>query len=151
YFTLKWSTRLCNKLNRGIVTTVNIPEGRQKDLEQWIAEVRKPYELLPKQQDDSSTMTLFSDASKFGWGAVLISPQQQVFIAGGAWSSSEASYAANNINLLEAAALNYAVSTFDSSLQGSHRLEIRVDNTSVESALRRGVARSLELNQTMLP
>jgi len=70
---------------------------------------------------DVFSHTMFTDASKTGWGAVCGSQR-----AGGAWKSSQSS---NSINYLELLAVYYGLRSF---FNNSHNLQLllRIDNTT---------------------
>ena len=94
---------------------------------------------------------LFTDASLKGWGAILVTADQQLHVTGSAWTFRASS---GDISALEAAAVTNAVNAFEGALSAASRdgeLEIVVDNTSVQAALQRGVARSIDLNENIRP
>jgi hypothetical protein len=91
-----------------------------------------------------SDVTLFTDASKIGWGAVMLK-QHQVFTTGGKWSPAEAQ---KHINILEARAVQEAIDYFEDDLS-QRNVTIVVDNTSVIGAMHRRRSNSYELNAAL--
>lgn len=84
-------------------------------------------------------VTLFSDASRSGWGATTGSLE-----ASGSWDSSDSS---RHINQLEILAVFRALVAFRSSLAGQV-VRVMIDNTTAVACLRRfGSIRSAELNR----
>ena len=77
--------------------------------------------------------TLYTDASKTGYGAVLFI-NGKVYVSGAAWTGTDVGA---HINLLEAEALSRALAKFKDVLAGS-LLRIKIDNTSVIGAMERG-------------
>ena len=105
---------------------------------------------VPKTAATGGEMTLFTDASLKGWGAVLITANAEVHVAGGPW---RAKYTPGDISALEAQAVTSALNAFAELLAEAKEphLTIAVDNTSVVAAVRRGVARSLKVNEGIKP
>ena len=106
---------------------------------QWSPIVAQPKEL---------SAILFSDASFEGWGAVLCVDNGEVFAAGDRWCPR---YEGADISVLECEAVRCGLFAFYERLATVGRLELRVDNTSTEAALARGVARADGLNAALLP
>jgi hypothetical protein len=98
------------------------------------------------------TSCLFTDASLQGWGAVLITSDQRVFIAGERWSE-KVRVDSTNINVLEARAVDLALNSFADLLHSlpDTKLSIVVDNTSTLAGLRRGTARAPLVNLALVP
>ena len=71
-------------------------------------------------------ITLYSDASLMGWGAVMNDTSTR-----GRWSPSEAE---NHINCLELLAARFALKCFQSSLSGKH-VKIMIDDTTAVSVI----------------
>ena len=145
YLSLKWTTRRFNHMNRGLLRPddeVVLTPTVRRELHEWLRLARTT-KLIPGKYDPNPRYhVMFSDASLFGWGAVLIDSFQQVFIAGAQWPEHLRNKTSSDIGQLEAAALSFGIDAFKWRLLESRNVEIRVDNTSVESAVRRGTARA---------
>jgi hypothetical protein len=86
--------------------------------------------------------TLFTDASKKGWGVVIFTLGGDVLTSGGSWSALEAS---RTINELEALALECGLKRYADVLHDKD-LDIWIDNTSVLYAVEKGYSPSFHLN-----
>ena len=75
---------------------------------------------------NAPTVTLTTDASKLGWGAVLDTQS-----TGGLWFSTESQ---NHINYLELLAVFLGLQTFCSSLHDCH-IRLMVDNTTAVAVI----------------
>ena len=104
WFAIKFFRRLINKINYGGLLTsavCRVPPSVRPLLSQWIHAVQKPRSFpvtvsLP-------SLTIFVDASKQGWGGVIVDDQSlEMVIVGASWSTTEA---ALHINVLESFAL----------------------------------------------
>ena len=149
YFPMKWATRLCNRINAGEIApsdVVSLPPSVVDSLRQWLHVARMPYRNAHR--PGNQHMILFTDASIKGWGAYLILPDGRLYITGGSWRFSATS---GDIAALEARAVRYAVDTFARLIARYSEIELRIDNTSVASAIPRGVARSFDLNRELAP
>ena len=90
--------------------------------------------------------TMYTDACKQGWGAVIFTTEGDVLTIGAQWTSMHAS---RTINELEAQAVFNAVTHFWPQLRGKP-LQLYVDNTSVIGALNKGYSPSFNLNKQIL-
>jgi len=90
--------------------------------------------------------TLFTDASLDGWGAVLCLSSGEVHATGERWTNEETTL---DISVLECFGVRNGIEAFYDNLVSVGRLEIRVDNSSTEAGLRRGVARAENLNAAL--
>jgi len=142
YFALKWAKRITNKLNRGIMTLdaqITLPPAVALQLKQWAAVVRKPL-AITQRASHKPVFTLFSDASNAGWGAVLVNDKTAEYASAGAlWTKEDA---ATDISARELKAVSLAVDVFRTQLSSALKLQLKIDNTSVLSAVRRGVPRA---------
>jgi len=77
-------------------------------------------------QHDKPEITMFTDASSYGWGAVLGSTTSK-----GALSPSEALH---HIHYLELLAVHFALKVFRAHLEGKH-VRVMIDNTTAVSSL----------------
>lgn len=134
YFSLKYLRRITNALNRGRKnpsSSVAIPPSVRASLEEWIDAVLRPRRLV---QSSKSSVTAFVDASKTGWGGVIVAPTGELTILGSRWSPSEARL---HINEQEALALSKVVSSLRGVAEG-RPVHLVVDNTTVKGVARKG-------------
>ena len=89
----------------------------------WINNIVGAHDILTR---EAPTITLTTDASKLGWGAVL---SRQC--TGGLWSSTESQ---NHINYLELFAVFLGVQTFCSSQHDCH-IKLMIDNTTAVAVI----------------
>ena len=93
------------------------------DMKWWLHNLDDSYNDICHPPVD---ITLYSDASLMGWGAVMDDTS-----TGGRWSPSEVK---NHINCLELLAALFALKCFQSSLSGKH-VKIMIDNTTAVSVI----------------
>jgi hypothetical protein len=151
WWPIKWSRRRYHDFNGGEIQLkdlLQIPVSAYRGFVSWLQKAKVPYHV--PRTPVGGVSALFSDASLGGWGAVLITSLQEVFIAGGTWPTKHES---GEINVLEAKALDNGLThLMDAFLRSPDvAIDIHVDNTSCEAAIRRGVARSPALNVALAP
>ena len=93
------------------------------DIKWWRDSVHSAYNVV---QHGKPEITLFTDASSSGWGAVMGSTTSR-----GAWSPSEALHHINNLEML---AVLLALKAFCAHLDGKH-VRVMIDNTTAVSTL----------------
>lgn len=146
YFTMKHTTRVCNKINNGLIdeeTTISLTPALKNSLQKWRDEVHNTKSYVGTdwhRHNNSPRCTLFTDASMFGWGAYLIAHDGSVHIVGGAWNDS--SIVSGDISWLEARAVRYAIQALRGIIMQHRAVDLRIDNTSVQTAMERGRARA---------
>ena len=143
WWTLKWARRVFNQLNRGVLLTsdvVTLTESQQRALQYWLTAARLPH--VVKRQLQGREATLFTDATLTGWGAVLIFDNDRLLVAGNHFTGDKAE---GDIGRKEAWAVVNALEAFAEQLACVTRLNVFVDNTGVEAALRRGMPRAESL------
>ena len=86
---------------------------------------------------------MFTDVSKEGWGAVLITPHSEVFATGAQWNVRV------EINKAEALAVEYAFHAFTRFWNTIKHIRLMIDNTSVEAAIRKKWADSEQISQVL--
>ena len=151
YFAIKKIRRLANRLQRH-PEEMDLPLASPPTpiflalLNRLTALVREWSPSVEKVRPISAT--LFSDASLDGWGAVLCLPSGEVHSTGERWSEKER---VRDISVLECDAVKRALADFYHHLPAVGALELRVDNSSLQAGLRRGGARSEDLNAALLP
>ena len=144
YWVLKWSRRFFNALNSGRLhhsSLVKIPPSAKFSLSKWLHDARRPHSIRFS-NNNTKTATLFTDASLKGWGGVLVLWDGTLHLVGGSFSSADHN---NNISKAEAMALDFSTRDLSQIISSLSRIDILVDNTSVEAAVRRGMPRAEEL------
>ena len=134
YYVLKFTRRLLNRLNRGLVkpdVPVEVPTSVLSSLKKWLQCAKESGVVKPIK--GSASAVLFSDASLDGWGGVLILEDCQIFVVGAKWRSPGA-----DINELESLALQNCLHGFDGKVRTLHTLHVRVDNTTLMYGLQKG-------------
>ena len=119
----------------------NIWECIKPRLKKWFATLirNEPADRTIRREE----VTLFTDASLTGAGAMLFTEDGLVFTFAAKWTNLEKS---RRIEELEARAITLAVRYFEDHLRGKH-IDLRVDNTSVIGALNKGYSKSYNLNK----
>ena len=117
-------------------SVMQLSKPSRLDLQWWL----KSAELLHKPiRGTQPEITLYTDASKEGWGGVLNDDK-----IGGNWTPAES---ANQINYLEMLAVFFAIKAFQTQLSGKHVL-LRIDNmTAVSDLGKMGTSHSRKRNQ----
>lgn len=145
YFAMKIARREANRVDRGEVPLsepATIPPSVAENLTNWRAAVNKRL-VIKERSNNKPAVTLFSDASEQGWGAVLVDDSGSVIGSyGQRWSTTEAK---DHINALELKALQLAIGRFLPVLSTTKRLTVRVDNTTTLATVARGATRSENL------
>jgi hypothetical protein len=111
-------------------------------LQKWLSELIENKWTDPLRPVMTRT-TLYTDASKTGFGAVLFSTDGGVHRFGGRWSPQESS---RRIEELEAMAIERGLSYFAEQVTG-RGLDLFIDNTSVRYCMRRGYSKSYNLDK----
>ena len=151
-FCVKWCARKFNQFNRGLASPnelVGLPVSVVRVLNTWCSVAHSTRLIAPAPLQPH--LTFFVDASLKGWGATVITHNSQVFHAGGRWKAHE-TYCDNSrgiINLLEAKAFRNCVLCFSDLIVFHRNVDFRIDNTSVESGIRRGAARSPDIIEVL--
>jgi hypothetical protein len=144
YWAMKWARRFFNALNAGRLSTqddVAIPSSARFSLMRWLEASKKPHKVRFS-NDTGRTATLFTDASLKGWGGCLVMGDGSIHLVGGAFTSADHG---DNINKAEAIALRRSIEDLKNILRTLSRLDVFVDNTSVEANVRRGMCSAQEL------
>ena len=124
-------------LNKGNFDAfMQLSELSRSDLQWWINSARSLHNPISPSQPE---VTLYTDASKEGWGGVL----NDIKI-GGHWTPEEAS---NHINYLEMLAVLLSLKAFHKELSRKHVL-VRIDNmTAVSDLGKMGTSHSKKRNE----
>eukprot|EP00744_Colponema_vietnamica_P002292 GILI01003623.1.p1 GENE.GILI01003623.1~~GILI01003623.1.p1 ORF type:complete len:807 (-),score=18.69 GILI01003623.1:623-2758(-) len=139
YLTLKWARRLFNRANRGdldLFSTIKIPPSIRAGLRAFIASSTSHFYVL---STPHAHVTLFTDASKEGWGAVFVDDINRMRVIGSRWSNLEKQ---NHINILEGEAVHRAINQLDLVEHFGKEIRLYVDNTSVQQSMSKGNTRS---------
>ena len=113
-----------------------LSNAAKADLQWWVNSAEN---LCKPILSTKPEVTLYTDASKIGWGGVLDNIR-----IGGQWTPSEAD---NHINYLEMLAVSFALKAFAHTLVGKH-VCIRIDNmTAVADIGKMGTSHSRKRNQ----
>ena len=146
YRCIKYTRRQISRINKGIIndnTLLDLSPCVLDQLNRWLAKIRtnelKRYEPVPNGQP----AVLYTDASLKGWGAVLILPTGPVHATGAPWN------APMEINAGETLAVQHALTAFEDRWTQFRKIQLRVDNTSVEAALRKRWSDSQQLSATL--
>jgi hypothetical protein len=118
------------------------------DLKRWIGlALENPW--TEHRKFSGSEAVLLTDASTTGWGAVFYDETRgTVKAAGGQWPEKKVS---TQINELETEAVEKALSVFRDDIEGDPEgsLLILLDNTATMNVLKKGHARSYEMNDAL--
>ena len=136
--------RMASKLAKNEISlsdAANVWESSKAPLINWCEFLIRNVPVTPLRSSKGGEVFLFTDASKHGWGAVLIS-SGLVLHTGSQW---EHGVDVEDINALEAKAVAHAASHFADHLE-DRIVRLVVDNTSVMFSLRKGSARTGRLN-----
>lgn len=151
YFTMKHATSICNKVNRGLMDdehVLKLPNGLRASLARWIELVHRPAFFAGRDwtaRAKTPKVTLYTDASLAGWGAVLINSAGAVYVVGGQWNDSK-TLKSSDISWLEARAVRYAMTAFRDIIERHKTIQLRIDNTSVVAAYDRGRGRAAAIH-----
>jgi hypothetical protein len=117
----------------------------------WIALLSSEdtWTVHPRVAGGAESVTLFTDASLHGWGAVLCLPDGTIFEHGEKWQSATA-YTSKDINRLEARAVHLAASFFADILSQAASILLVVDNSSVQHSIAKGSSASGLLNTAIV-
>ena len=147
YFAMKTYRRIASRLSKntiGEADLVNITKCIREQLREWLAQIVRNTPQVPEQVVQAKYI-MYSDASLSGWGCVLIRESDQLVLSvGDKWEMGMT----KNINTLEALAILEGLRAFSQFLRNSS-VELRVDNTSALSGVRRGYARAKHLNEVV--
>lgn len=146
WWTLKWARRVFNQLNRGLKTAasiIDVNDSVRRALNQWINEARSSHNVV-RRNSSKRRATLFTDATLEGWGAVLITQENEVFVAGGRFPATHPEYG-NNIAPHEAWAVDLALNAFSEHVKVLAELDLFVDNTSVKHGIARAQVKAESL------
>ncbi|ORC86506.1 uncharacterized protein TM35_000282220 [Trypanosoma theileri] len=140
YFFLKIVRRRLSRLNRGLIRPqdpAHLSSTAKSIGHNWLKTLLMNKPVHPPQKLPS-TATLVTDASMYGWGALLFKDSGEVLAAGGAWEHTP-----HMISQAKARAVHLALRGFKPHLTGP--LDIRVDNTTVMHIMKKGNTHSQAL------
>ena len=118
---------------------MSVSEKGISELRWWLHNIENSYNVIFHSPVD---ITLYSDASLKGWGAVMGNVS-----TGGRWSPDESEY---HINCLELKAALFALKCFRDSISGKH-VKIMIDNTTAVAVIQNmGTCHSDSCNSIVL-
>ena len=148
YFALKFMRRRLSEINRETISrndTIRVPPSALKAFSRWKERILAQESRPIPSPNGRKSFTLWTDASRVGWGAVLIDNNtQQTWVVASRWSKTELQM---HINVLEAIAVEKALQRF-TEIDGA-AIFPRIDNTSVVHSVRKGYSKSEELNEVI--
>ena len=144
YHAIKYVRRQTSKLNRGVDprTTITVSPRITYLLDVWIMRCTIGNFVKPPPHpvhNAKRNYTMFTDAAKEGWGAVLICNRTgRIWIAGARWPREHV----YEVNKDETGAVANAVEDFSPLLERGSIIDLRIDNTSAEAATKKGQSSS---------
>jgi hypothetical protein len=145
--TMQFLRRLCREVNLGIIQRddfVILHEPVAKSMEQWrraSLETRSPN---VRKTAENSIAHVFVDATLYTWGAVLILPDNRVYIVAGRFEDSDFPTGIDRskcITYCESLAVLKAIYALYRHLQPLSGLVLWEDNTGAEHSIRKGNTR----------
>ena len=121
---------------------VSLSRTARADTEFWASTAPRQHNGQPMQQRESTTV-LTTDASEWGWGAILTLPDGREISIKAPWSPIDA---ARSSNWRESTAIQRAFNHFKRRLRHLRVLTIRSDNSTAISTLRRYGSRHKHLD-----
>ena len=121
----------------------SLPPALRNSLQRWRDEVHTTKSYVGfdwEKRNSSPRCLLFTDASLFGWGGYLVTADGSIHIDGGAWNDT--TVRSGDISWLEGRAVRYAIQAFRSIIMQHRAIDLRIDNTSVKTAMEKGRARA---------
>ena len=151
WFALKFLRRLANNLNAGrrlVGDRVRVPESVAAELRGWMAGATSTRRMHAPFDEREQMFSVFIDASKKGWGGVVVNDTTaEVVVMGDSWDTQESEL---HINILEGLAFHNTVKQMSPELDG-RTVAVWIDNTSVVGVSRKGMSiRSQDLNAAVI-
>jgi hypothetical protein len=170
WFAIKWHRRRLSELASGkkvVSDSITIPPGVWSHLQASQKVLLSPHTV--EKITGRGKAHLFTDASQWGYGAVLFHPDGRFSIVGNKWSKNDlkllqqqqpsstsssttssissspilmSSSSSLNINVLESLAVEKAISTLKTTLDTFEEVVLHIDNTSVQFAIQKGNSRA---------
>ena len=134
YFALKFMRRRLSEINRETISrndTVNVPPSVLRTFRKWQGLILTQDSRSIPSLKGRKSFTMWTDASRVGWGAVLIDNNtQQTWVVAARWSKAELQ---SHINILEAIAVEKALQRF-TEIDGA-AIFPRIDNSVVQKRI----------------
>ena len=147
YLLIKMANRFAHALNSGGDDEVKaFPPGLLPALQEWVRAAHGETRILPV--PDGKPDIVYTDASLSGWGAYIFFANGETAILGGAWPRGT-ERSSGNMAQLEAQAVANTWAQVRHRLIARRNFELKIDNSSVSSQIRRGIARSAPLNDRL--
>lgn len=150
FYCLRFASRIARKLAKGGISRkglVNIPSSIKTLFGRWGALIRLNNPVEVTEPHKNFEFFLATDASRWGYGYVLINRSTgEVFSGQGEWLGLNKT---RSINELETVAARRALYDVQDIVKAGP-VAVFIDNTSAESALRKGRSKSFYLNKRVL-
>ena len=119
WFALKFLRRLANNLNAGrrlVGDRVHVPVSISTELREWAAGATASRRMLAPFDGAEQKFSIFIDASKMGWGGVVVNDvTAEVVVMGDSWDAEQCML---HINILEGLAFSKAMQQMSPELDG---------------------------------
>lgn len=152
YNVIKCVNRYINRLNRtGDDEEVNLAREcpyEFKRLSHWFAAAKRN-KRINRPPGAPRYDIVYCDASTKGWGCYIILASGELIIHGGKWPKGT-DVSTGNMAVLEARAVSNTFEACGHRLTKLRDVDLRIDNSSVVAGLRRGIARSANLNASLV-
>lgn len=144
WWALKATRRCLSLLSRGRISVhdpAKLPQSAVGQLKVWFrtAKANIPRSIHVYKNNGH---VLFTDASGYGWGAVLVMKNGPVHVTGAKWENEW-----HDINQAECRAVVLALEAFHHHLEKGSRTKVFVDNTSTMHTIKKGSSKALLLNE----
>ena len=153
YDAMQFARRVCNRLNAtdddalSVSDTVAVSPNIIAALNKWRREATATVTPATRRVSGSNVGTLFVDATLTGYGAVLVTPKNDVLIIGSRFGPQHAlpSGDSPSIAAREAQTVGIAFTALERHIRKCDALRLYIDNTVAEHSLKRGCARSVDV------
>lgn len=150
YHAIKFIRRRYSAITRGALKPsdpIALWRSASVEFQSWISYcLRCPPRRPPRNPPAQPQYILFTDASLWGWGAVLVDVStSRLIVVGESWKS----HTHRHINELEILAVQLAVERFHHLLERASSIRLFVDNTTAQHCIRRTYSSSWELNSRL--
>lgn len=158
YFAIKQTVRITHNINKreyDETQILKLQPGLVAALNEWRDRAHQQRDCASfnwQAAADAPAATIYSDASLFGYGGVLIF-NGAVHVVGGAWTAAaREQLRSGDISWLEMRAVRLVLSAFHEYCSNNNvkHIDLVVDNTSVQVAITRGRARAEALQMEMI-
>ena len=153
YYAVQFARRVCNKLNASddsairVDTHVTVPIDVRAAFDKWRSEVLATVKPSVRRVQSDKVGTLFVDATLTGYGAVFVSPTNELLIIGNRFGPQHALPSGDSpiIAAREAQTVGIALGALERHVRKCDALRLFIDNTVAESNIKRGCARTEDI------